>query len=100
MGTPTIRPSIQSMMRSILIGLCVATIALGIPTYEEIVPETALFSGDSDFASFEEARETISSMLAAGKTDAECRKLATDSSNDVKQSVTAEQKILDALPDG
>lgn len=88
------------MMRSVLIGLCVATIALGIPTTEEIVPETALFSGDSDYTSFQEARSTVNSMLAAGKTNAECRKLADDSSKAVKETVKTSQKILDALPDG
>merc|ERR1712054_158582 len=87
------------MRAFLLLTLCVAACAL--PSADEVVPETQLFVSDDEKASsFDEAREMVSSMTAAGKTDKDCRKLATESKKEVTNSVKTSQKILDALPSG
>jgi len=42
----------------------------------------------------------VSSMTAAGKTDKDCRKLATESKKEVEKTVEQAKKILDALSSG
>jgi len=87
------------MRAFLLLTLCVAACAL--PSADEVVPETQLFVSDDEKASsFDEAREMVSSMTAAGKTDKDCRKLATESKKEVKKTVEQAQKILDALSTG
>jgi hypothetical protein len=86
---------------SFVVGLCIAALALGLPSADEVVPETTLFvTGQDDSASFEEAKQTVASMTAAGKTDKDCRKLATESKKEIKKTVGQSQKVLDALPSG
>jgi len=64
---------------------------------ESAVPEDALFALDDDLS---EARSTLASMKAAGKTDAECRKLVRDSKEEVTTNVKTEQDILNGLDKG
>jgi hypothetical protein len=85
---------------SLLVGLSVAALALGLPSADEVVPETVLFVADGDAASFEEAKQTVSSMTSAGKTDKDCRKLATESKKEIEKTVKQSQKVLDKLPSG
>merc|ERR1719399_2339759 len=86
---------------SLVVGLCVAALALGVPSSEDVVPDTAFYEATaSDESSFDEARQLVSSMTEAGKTDKDCRKLATESKKEITNSVKTSQKILDALPTG
>merc|ERR1712227_21117 len=85
---------------SLLVALSVAALALGMPSADELVPETDLFVAEGTSASFEEAQQTVTSMTQAGKTDKECRKLATESKKEIEKTVKQSQKVLDKLPSG
>jgi len=61
------------------------------------VPEDSPLALDDDLS---EARETLASMQKSGKSEAACRKLVTDTKNEIKTNVNTEQKILDGLPNG
>merc|ERR1711975_94808 len=85
---------------SLLVALSVAALALGMPSADEFVPETELFVAEGTSASFEEAQQTVTSMTQAGKTDKDCRKLATESKKEIEKTVKQAQKILNALSTG
>jgi len=61
------------------------------------VPEDTLFALDDDLA---EARDTLASMQAAGKSEVVCRKLVDDTKKEIETNVNNEQKILDGLDKG
>merc|ERR1712096_260695 len=64
---------------------------------QEVVPEDTPFALDDELS---EARETLASMQAAGKGEAECRKLVKDTKDEITTNVNNEQKILDSLSKG
>jgi outer membrane protein OmpA-like peptidoglycan-associated protein len=86
-------------MRTTLIiaALALMAVAEDIPAQDALVPEDAINAASDDLV---EARATLSSLKAAGKSDVECRKLVTDTTTDITTTVTTEQKIIDEIPDG
>merc|ERR1712216_98922 len=84
-------------MRAILIVAVLALAVNAIPS-SDVVPETEFF--DESAADYTKAKATVQSLLEAGKSDKECRDLATASKKAIEDDVKADQKILDALPDG
>merc|ERR1711881_442404 len=86
----------KKMMRVTMIAVVVA--AAYVSTQEtESVPEDNLFSLDDDLS---EAHATLQSMQAAGKSEKECRKLVTDTKNEIETNIKNEQKIIDGIPTG
>lgn len=47
-----------------------------------------------------EARETLSQMQEAGRSDKECRKLVEETKKEITTNVGTGQKVINALPDG
>merc|ERR1712216_440848 len=84
-------------MRAILIVAVLALAVNAIPS-SDVVPETEFF--DESAADYTKAKATVQSLLEAGKNDKACRDLATSSKKAIEDDVKADQKILDALPDG
>jgi hypothetical protein len=89
------------MIRELSAIVLVAAIASAIPT-NDVTPEDTLVEYDVDSRrhDYEHARKHIQTLMETGKTDKECRDLATASKKAVEDDVKADQKILDALPDG
>merc|ERR1712188_252762 len=83
MGVPSIQRA-RIMQFSIIASL--AFIASALPS-NEVVPEDNFYAVDDDLS---EARETLSQMQAAGRSDKDCRKLVDETN----------QKIINDLPDG
>jgi hypothetical protein len=82
------------------LALVAAVAVTAIPTSDN-VPEDALVQYVSNTASdYEHARKNVQSLMQTGKTDKECRDLATSSKKAIEDDVKADQKILDALPTG
>merc|ERR1711990_303482 len=77
MGVPSIQRA-RIMQFSIIASLAFIAIATALPS-NEVVPEDNFYAVDDDLS---EARETLSQMQAAGRSDKDCRKL------------------IDGLPDG
>jgi len=84
-------------MRTIIILAAVALAVNAIPS-NDVVPESELFVDGSD--PYASAKSTVQSLMEAGKSDQQCRDLATSSKKAIQDNVDADQKILDALPDG
>merc|ERR1711998_35387 len=84
-------------MRAIVIVAVLALAVNAIPS-SDVVPETELFDESAD--DYAKAKATVQSLLEAGKNDKACRDLATSSKKAIEDDVKADQKILDALPDG
>merc|ERR1712196_275029 len=51
-------------------------------------------------ASFEDAKQTVTGLMQAGKNDAACKDLADASKREVTDSVAASQKAVKAMPNG
>merc|ERR1712196_417508 len=51
-------------------------------------------------ASFEDAKQTVTGLMQAGKKDAACKELADASKKEVTASVAAQQKAVKAMPNG
>merc|ERR1711988_1679415 len=51
-------------------------------------------------ASFEDAKQTVTGLMQAGKKDAACKDLADASKKEVTDSVAASQKVVKAMPNG
>jgi len=51
-------------------------------------------------ASFEDAKQTVTGLMQAGKKDAACKALADASKKEVTDSVAASQKVVKAMPNG
>lgn len=83
------------MMRAVFLLLAVAYVT-AIPS-GDVVPEEALVEYQSDYNN---AKAHLQTLLQGGKSDKECRDLATDAKKAVKDDVDKDQKVLDALPDG
>merc|ERR1711981_531794 len=86
----------KKMMRVTMIAVVVAAAYVSAQETES-VPEDNLFSLDDDLS---EARATLQSMQAAGKSEKECRKLVTDTKNEIETNIKTEQKIIDGLDNG
>merc|ERR1711904_579283 len=91
MGVPSIQRA-RIMQFSIIASLAFIAIATALPS-NEVVPEDNFYAVDDDLS---EARETLSQMQAAGKSDKDCRKLV----DETKKDVNTNQKVIDGLPDG
>jgi hypothetical protein len=89
------------MMRTLSAILLIAAIVSAIPT-NDVTPEDTLVEYDADSRrnDYEYARKHIQTLMETGKNDKECRDLATASKKAIEDDVKADQKILDALPDG
>jgi len=86
----------KKMMRVTMIAVVVAAAYVSAQETES-VPEDNLFSLDDDLS---EAHATLQSMQAAGKSEKECRKLVTDTKNEIETNIKNEQKIIDEIPNG
>merc|ERR1711959_35807 len=86
----------NTMMRVTMIAVVIAAAYVSAQETES-VPEDNLFSLD-DYLS--EAHATLQSMQAAGKSEKECRKLVTDTKNEIETNIKNEQKIIDGIPTG
>jgi len=84
------------MQFSIIASLAFIAIATALPS-NEVVPEDNFYAVDDDLS---EARETLSQMQAAGKSDKDCRKLVDETKKEITTNVNTNQKIIDDLPDG
>merc|ERR1712224_624696 len=93
MGVPSIQRA-RIMQFSIIASL--AFIAIALPS-NEVVPEDNFYAVDDDLS---EARETLSQMQAAGKSDKDCRKLVDETKKEINTNVNTNQKVIDGLPDG
>merc|ERR1712096_526099 len=99
MGAPDNCPTrepIKSMQFSLIASLAFIAIATAAPT-SDIVPEDTHFAVDDDLS---EARETLSQMQEAGRSDKECRKLVEETKKEITTNVGTGQKVINALPDG
>jgi hypothetical protein len=67
------------------------------PIADTILPEDSLYTLDDDL---DEASQKIREMTASGKSDKDCRKLVTETRNDVTKTVTSAQKTLDGMEKG
>merc|ERR1712144_31776 len=95
MGVPSIQRA-RIMQFSIIASLAFIAIATALPS-NEVVPEDNFYAVDDDLS---EARETLSQMQAAGKSDKDCRKLVDETKKEITTNVNTNQKIIDGLPDG
>merc|ERR1712167_271993 len=95
MGVPSIQRA-RIMQFSIIASLAFIAIATALPS-KEVVPEDNFYAVDDDLS---EARETLSQMQAAGKSDKDCRKLVDETKKEITTNVNTNQKIIDGLPDG
>merc|ERR1712093_337484 len=86
----------KTMMRVTMLAVVIAAAYVSAQETES-VPEDDLFSLDNDLS---EARATLQSMQAAGKSEKECRKLVTDTKNEIETNIKTEQKIIDGLDNG
>merc|ERR1711903_368362 len=86
----------KTMMRVTMIAVVIAAAYVSAQETES-VPEDNLFSLDDDLS---EAHATLQSMQAAGKSEKECRKLVTDTKNEIETNIKNEQKIIDELDNG
>merc|ERR1712216_1026542 len=86
----------KKMMRVTMIAVVVAAAYVSAQETES-VPEDNLFSLEDDLS---EAHATLQSMQAAGKSEKECRKLVTDTKNEIETNIKNEQKIIDEIPNG
>merc|ERR1712188_179333 len=93
---PTSATRVKNMMRVTMIAVIVAAVYVSAQETES-VPEDNLFSLDDDLS---EAHATLQSMQAAGKSEKECRKLVTDTKNEIETNIKNEQKIIDGIPTG
>merc|ERR1711881_576877 len=93
---PTSATRVKKMMRVTMIAVIVAAVYVSAQETES-VPEDNLFSLDDDLS---EAHATLQSMQAAGKSEKECRKLVTDTKNEIETNIKNEQKIIDELDNG
>merc|ERR1711977_231800 len=93
---PTSVTRVKKMMRVTMIAVIVAAVYVSAQETES-VPEDNLFSLDDDLS---EAHATLQSMQAAGKSEKECRKLVTDTKNEIETNIKNEQKIIDELDNG
>merc|ERR1712093_731560 len=95
MGVPNIQRA-RIMQFSIIASLAFIAIATALPS-NEVVPEDNFYAVDDDLS---EARETLSQMQAAGKSDKDCRKLVDETKKEITTNVNTNQKIINDLPDG
>merc|ERR1711939_1211089 len=95
MGVPSIQRA-RIMQFSIIASLAFIAIATALPS-NEVVPEDNFYAVDDDLS---EARETLSQMQAAGKSDKDCRKLVDETKKEINTNVNTNQKVIDGLPDG
>merc|ERR1712232_937236 len=86
----------NTMMRVTMIAVVIAAAYVSAQETDS-VPEDDLFSLDDDLS---EAHATLQSMQAAGKSEKECRKLVTDTKNEIETNIKNEQKIIDELDNG
>merc|ERR1712139_174301 len=86
----------KTMMRVTMIAVVIAAAYVSAQETES-VPEDNLFTLDDDLS---EAHATLQSMQAAGKSEKECRKLVTDTKNEIETNIKTEQKIIDEIPNG
>jgi len=84
------------MMRAI--SLLAVVVAVAAIPHNEFVPEDTLVQYDT--TDYENAKAHIQTLMESGKSDKECRDLATASKKAIEDDNAADQKILDALPDG
>merc|ERR1711981_210107 len=86
----------KTMMRVTMLAVVIAAAYVSAQETEG-VPEDNLFALDDDLS---EARATLQSMQAAGKSEKECRKLVTDTKNEIETNIRTEQNIIDGLDNG
>merc|ERR1712093_446955 len=86
----------KTMMRVTMLAVVIAAAYVSAQETES-VPEDNLFSLDDDLSV---AHATLQSMQAAGKSEKECRKLVTDTKNEIETNIKNEQKIIDGIPTG
>merc|ERR1711977_408432 len=90
MGVPSIQRA-RIMQFSIIASLAFIAIATALPS-NEVVPEDNFYAVDDDLS---EARETLSQMQAAGKSDKDCRKLVDETKKEITTNVNTNQKTTD-----
>merc|ERR1711904_136926 len=86
----------KKMMRVTMIAVVIAAAYVSAQETDSVL-EDDLFSLDDDLS---EAHATLQSMQAAGKSEKECRKLVTDTKNEIETNIKTEQKIIDSIPNG
>merc|ERR1711904_475993 len=86
----------KKMMRVTMIAVVIAAAYVSAQETDSVL-EDDLFSLDDDLS---EAHAPLQSMQAAGKSEKECRKLVTDTKNEIETNIKTEQKIIDEIPNG
>merc|ERR1711959_355284 len=91
-------PQLGSKMRCAILVISLSIIyASASPIADSVVPEDSLYALDDDLS---EAQQTIDDMTASGKSDKDCRKLVTETREEVTTNVDFCEKTLNALPKG
>lgn len=84
-------------MRSVLVISLAIIYATASPIADSLVPEESLYTVVDELA---EARQAITDMTNAGKSDKDCRKLVVEAKKEIEVTVSNNQKVIDALPRG
>merc|ERR1711998_428266 len=96
----------HSTMQRLALCLCLAVFAASALADVSELPESteveSVEPADMEFleASFQDAKQTVTGLMQAGKKDAACKDLADASKKEVKDSVAAQQKVVKGMPNG
>merc|ERR1711871_386111 len=96
----------ERVAMKLVLCLCLALFAASAIADVQELPESAQTESaepaDMEFleASFEDAKQTVTGLMQAGKKDAACKELADASKKEVTDSVAAQQKAVKAMPNG
>merc|ERR1711998_546844 len=96
----------ERVAMKLVLCLCLALFAASAIADVTELPESAntesVEPADMEFlqASFEDAKQTVTGLMQAGKNDAACKDLADASKREVTDSVAASQKAVKAMPNG
>merc|ERR1711977_571053 len=85
------------MRCSILVIFLAIVYASASPIADSVVPEDSLYALDDDLS---EAQQTVDNMTTSGKSEKDCRKLVTETRNEVTDNVDYCDKTMSGLPKG
>jgi len=84
-------------MRCTILAVSLVAIIYASASSDSVVPEDSLYALDDDLS---EARSTVEQMTNSGRSDKDCRKLVTETRQEVTVNVDSCQKIMNGLPNG
>jgi len=88
-------------MKIVLIASLAIIYAAAASPIDSVVPEETLLMDDQDdYDVHTEAQQQINELMQSGKSDADCRKLAKSTADDVKKSVGEQQQALQKMGRG